>query len=168
MIEVKKLTEIDLPNIRHVTEVVRKSLAHDSWFIPMSDETMDNMFSVNSTLTVFGAFDEGELAAVALIDTDPDEMRDLTSAMDLDVSAGGELGACVVLPDHRGKNLMYLVCRQLITVAEDMGLAYLVASAHPENIASNRSLQKLGMEYVTTLVRCGDYIRNAYRILLSK
>ena len=168
MIEVKRLSIDNLPDIRKVTDTVRKSLVNDSWFIPMSDETMDNMFAADTTLSVYGAFDDGVLAAVALIDIDPEEMLDLVSAMDLPLSACGELGACVVLPDHRGKNLMYLVCRKLISIAQEMGLKYLVASAHPDNIASNRTLQKLGMEHVKTLVRCGGYIRNAYRIELDK
>jgi RimJ/RimL family protein N-acetyltransferase len=47
-----------------------------------------------------------------------------------------------------------------------MGLAYLVASAHPDNVASNRSLKKLGMEHKQTLVRGEKFLRNAYCLLL--
>ena len=166
MIEIKKLDCNDLPAVRHVMDIVRGSLANDSWFIPMSEETMEGMFSCNTTLTVYGAFVDGILAAIALIDTDVDEMADLTTAMNLPSNTGGELGACVVLPEYRGQHLMHLVCSHLVTVAKDMGLAYLVASAHPDNVASNRSLKKLGMEHRQTLVRGEKFLRNAYCLLL--
>lgn len=167
MIQIRRLNSADLPAVRYVTEAVRSSLVNDAWFIPMSEETMDAMFSEGSTLTVYGAFEGDTLAAVALIDTDIEEMADLTGSMKLPGDAGAELGACVVLPEHRGKNLMYLVCQQLVTVARDMGLSYLVASAHPDNIASNHSLKKLGMKHRATLIRCGGYLRNAYCLPLK-
>lgn len=167
MVDIRKLVDSDLPSVRYVMGAVRNALANDAWFIPMSDDTMDSMFSASSTLTVYGAFVDNELAAVALIDTDPGEMADLTAVMDLPADTGGELGACVVLPEHRGKKLMYLVCRELVAAAKEMGLNYLVASAHPDNSASNCSLKKLGMECKTTLTRSGDYLRNAYCLLLK-
>lgn len=167
MIQIRELNSADLPAVRYVTDTVRSALVNETWFIPMSEEIMDAMFSEVSTLTVYGAFNGDTLAAVALIDTDPDEMADLTTAMKLPGDTGGELGACVVLPEYRGKNLMYLVCEKLVAAAKDMGLSYLVASAHPDNIASNHSLKKLGMEHRTTLTRSGIYLRNAYCLVLK-
>ena len=168
MITIRMLNSEDLPAVRRTMEAVRSTLTNTAWFIPMPDETMDAMFSDGTTLTVCGAFEDDELAAIALIDTDVDEMADLVAAMQLpENTLGGELGACVVLPAHRGKNLMYLVCRQLIDEAKQMGLSFLVASAHPDNAASDRSLRKLGMERRVTLTRSGSYLRNGYYLPLK-
>lgn len=169
MTEVKMLDSSNHVSIRALAKKVESKLIDESWFIPMPEEALENMFASDSTLTVCGAFVDGVLAAIALIDTDPAEMADLSEAMSLPTdAAAAELGACMVLPEYRGNNLMHLVCQRLVAEAKEMGLAFLVASAHPDNAASNKSLKKLGMEHRTTLIRGNSYLRNAYCLLLGE
>ena len=50
----------------------------------------------------------------------------------------------------------------IMSEAKNQGFVYLVATAHPDNIASNTSLSKLGLSYKKTVVRTGGYLRNVY------
>ena len=68
----------------------------------------------------------------------------------------------MVLPEYRGQNLMLDVNNALLNVAKEMGIDYFVATVHPDNIASNRSVQKMGMQLKTTITRTGGYERNVY------
>ena len=92
-----------------------------------------------------------------------DEFRELSVASGISLERkGAELGGSMVLPDYRGQNLMYDVNKKLLEVAKENGIEYLVATVHPENIASNRSVLKLGMQKTATIVRTGGYLRNVY------
>ena len=50
----------------------------------------------------------------------------------------------------------------LVKEAKHRGFEYLIATAAPENIASNKSLLKLGMKCVCQINRYGKYLRNCY------
>ena len=61
---------------------------------------------------------------------------------------------------------MHKVNSKLIEIAKKKGFEYLVATAHPDNVASNKSLAKLGMECKAQIIRAGKYLRNVYMIKL--
>ena len=52
-----------------------------------------------------------------------------------------------VLPEHQGQGYAAEITRELVRFAFDvLGAARVVAETHPDNLASNRVLQKLGFE----------------------
>lgn len=168
MTEIIRLDKSHLDGFLHINEIILKTLADPEWYIPMSEYNATHLFDDGSGFIVYGAVVDGTLAGVTLIDTEQSEFCDLCDAIGLPDSAKtGELGACMVLPDYRGKNLMYLMNSALIAKAKELGFDYLVASAHPDNIASNTSLKKAGFECKATLIRCSHYLRNAYCIKLA-
>ena len=73
-----------------------------------------------------------------------------------------EIGRCMVLSGYRGQNLMVKVNEALIKEAENNGIDILVATAHPDNIPSNKSFEKLGFKKCCTKTLWGDYLRNIY------
>lgn len=163
MTEIKRLDQSHHNDFLKINNTILKTLTNTEWYIPMSEYNAQHIFDDGSTIVVYGAIIDGVLAGVTLIDLDKAEYSDLCDAIGIpEDKKGGELGACMVLPDYRGQNLMYLMNTELIKAAHEMGLDYLVASAHPDNIASNSSLRKIGFECKAQLTRCGHYIRNAY------
>lgn len=169
MTEIIRLDKSHLDGFLHINKTILETLVNPEWYIPMSEYNVTHLFDGDSGFIVYGALVDGMLAGVTLIDTEQSEFCDLCDAIGLPDSAKiGELGACMVLPEYRGKNLMYLMNSQLISKAAELGFDYLVASAHPDNVASNTSLKKVGFECKTTLVRCGHYLRNAYCLQLTR
>jgi RimJ/RimL family protein N-acetyltransferase len=130
--------------------------------MPFSEENLQNTFAEGSSLVIYGAFIDGTLGAVSLFDTNQEEFKELAKVCGVSTDKGAELGGSMVLPDFRGQNLMLDINLKLIEVAKRMGLKYFVATVHPDNIASNSSVKKLGMQYVTTITRTGGYLRNVY------
>lgn len=163
MIEIKRLDKSNQQDFIEFNRVIANNLQNPKWFIPFSQENLLHTFDEGSSLVVYGAFVGGVLACISLFDTNWAEFEEVALAIGIDKKRkGAELGGCMVLPSFRGKNLMFEVNKALISVAKEMGIEYFVATAHPDNVASNRSLQKLGMEQKKTIIRCGEYLRNVY------
>ncbi len=149
-----------------INNVIRETIENPLWFMPFSCENLENTFADGSTLTVYGAEVNGKIACVSIYDTDENEWGELALALGVESGKIAELGGSMTLPEFRGRNLMQKVNQKLLEVAKQNGFEYLVATAHPDNIASNKSLQKIGMECKAQIIRAGKYLRNVYIIKL--
>lgn len=47
-------------------------------------------------------------------------------------------------------------------LAKQMGFDYIISMAHPENIASKKSLEKVGLEYVKTTTVNEKFLRDIF------
>ena len=162
MLEIKILDEGFTDEFCALSEAVYNKLENKEWYIPMSQENMKTALK-NEVFTVVGAIKDGVLAGVSLIDRTREEFAQLSEVAGVGAGKkGAELGACMVLPEYRGNNLMHLMNVELVKLARQSGIEYLVATAHPDNIASNTSLVKLGFKKQAQIIRDGHYLRNSY------
>lgn len=166
MKEIKRLTKAHHQDFKRINAETRKTLANPSWFMPFSEEVLETLLNENSPLVVYGCFIDGTLAGVSLFDTTYEEFSQLAEILGVTDKKVAELGGSMVLPEFRGQHVMYDVNVALMQAAREMGIEYFVATAHPDNIASNSSLKKLGMELKTTITRAGGYLRNVYLLEL--
>lgn len=166
MEKIIRLTKEHHKEFVEINRIIRNNLVNSSWFMPFSEENLTKTFDDDSTLTIYGTIVDGTLACVSLYDTDEREWIELCDVLGVKSKKVAELGGSMVLPEYRGKNLMQIVNQRLVEVAKESGLEYLVATAHPDNIASNKSLTKLGMECKTQITRAGKYLRNVYMMKL--
>ncbi|MBQ7036178.1 MAG: GNAT family N-acetyltransferase [Clostridia bacterium] len=167
------MTEIQRLDASHhtaylaLTQEVLGCLPNPDWFMPLSDELLKTMFLPESTFVVHGCFVDGELAGVSLYDTCYEEIEEVAKAAGAPLTKkGAELGISMVLPKFRGQNMMYKLNSSLVEAAKEKGFDYLLATAHPDNLPSNASIRKLGMEYKKTIIRQGHYERNVYFMAL--
>ena len=167
MIEIVPLTKANHEDFVRINRIVQKTLTNSSWFMPFSEENLAKAFDDCSTFTVYGAVEDGRVVALSLLDSDEGEWGELADALKISGKIV-ELGGSMVLPEARGRNLMYEINLALLDRARHEKIDYVVATAHPDNLASNRSLQKLGMECKAKIIRAGKYLRNVYIIKLQK
>lgn len=75
-----------------------------------------------------------------------------------------ELGGALVSvePRYRNKGIMTSLSKKLCEVASQEGYDYIIATAHPDNIASNKILPKLEMKLFSTITTSSGYLRNVY------
>ena len=163
MKEIKRLNKSNQQDFINFNRIIRENLQNPEWFMPFSEENMLHTFDEGNTLVVYGAFVDGELACISLFDTNEEEFKELSVACKANPNKkGAELGGSMVLPKFRGQNLMLDVNNKLLDVAKEMGIDYFVATVHPDNAPSNRSVQKMGMQFKTVITRAGGYLRNVY------
>ena len=95
-----------------------------------------------------GAWDGEHLVALAILYVPQEDDDEVLAPMLQTVNAEGHRAAnykiCLVHPDWRGHHLQILLGQRLHDEARRMGIDLLCSTASPLNIASIRSLQKLG------------------------
>ena len=57
---------------------------------------------------------------------------------------------------------MYNINVKVVEKAREMGFKRLVATVHPDNVASRTSAEKLGFVKKAVIQRQGKYLRNVY------
>ncbi|MCC8143697.1 MAG: GNAT family N-acetyltransferase, partial [Tannerellaceae bacterium] len=124
-------------------------------------EEVDAFFE-GSKNVLYGVMDNGVLAAVSGLLFDLDDFTEEFKLLQIRPEEVGEIGGSMTLPVYRNKGYMSAINKELMGVAGQMGLKYIVATAHPDNVASNKSLQKLGMQKIKEFCRHGEYVRSLY------
>ncbi|OCL94362.1 hypothetical protein [Arcobacter porcinus] len=72
----------------------------------------------------------------------------------------------MTLKSARGKKCMLNLNKILLDLAKEKNIKYIIATAHPKNIASNKSLKNLNMVFVKEIIR-SNYPRNLYILELN-
>lgn len=161
MLEIRKLEYTDSPELELLIAQIESTIACSTWWLPIVAEARANFF--NDEWTIFlGAYADGKLVAASALFLDKFEYGESASHLKIHHDNIAEIGRCMVAPEFRGQNLMYQLNVRLLEYAHDRCIQTLIATAHPDNIASNRSLLKLGMKYECTIAKREKYLRNIY------
>lgn len=145
---------------------IEGSLSDELFWLPIKKEAKDNFFNEEWTCFV-GAFDQEKLVAAAALffnEFEFGETLDTVGVNRADFSSYAEIGRCMVLPEYRGRGLMCSMIASLKEIAIEAEKKYLVATVHPQNMASRRSLENAGMRQIGETVKCGKYPRCIYRL----
>jgi RimJ/RimL family protein N-acetyltransferase len=158
MIDTRVLTESDAAALDDLIEVIESNLEHKEWWFPITKKSRSLFFDGKSAV-LMGAFYGNKLVAASgmffyevLSETNVSTLSDELA----------EIGRCMVLPKYRGDNLMLKLNRELVAKARELGKKGLVATAHPDNIASCRSLETLGFTKKCLVKKWNNYSRNYY------
>jgi len=160
IIRLKKEYHNDLKEIVNITA---NNLANPEWLIVMTKDEIENIFD-NKNAIMYGVIDNEKLISISGLFFDESDYLDIEKLCGIEGSRVAEIAECMTLPEARGNNYMLKINEKIIEEAKQLGFEYIIATAHPENIASNHSLQKLGMECKGQFKRYGKYLRNYYLI----
>lgn len=92
---------------------------------------------------------------------DIEDLKYELETLNIQTNYCAEIGASMTLKSARGKKCMLNINKKLMEVAKDKGLKYIIATAHPDNIASNISLRNLKMKFIKEFSR-QSFPRNLY------
>jgi RimJ/RimL family protein N-acetyltransferase len=143
-----------------------KTLTNKKLWLPIKEKVKDNLFNKNF-LCFLGAFDNNKLIAASALFFDEFEYKDTVKAVDLKSDSIAEIGRCMVDFEHRGKNLMFTLNTKLLDIAKKKKIKDVVATVHPKNVSSYKSLQKLGMKKIGTITKSIDFTRDVYHLNLN-
>ena len=156
------LTPSDRASHEAMSRDIVATLSSPVMLIPMTPSEYDSTFTSESNDVVYGLFDSEErLVATSSLLHDVRDYAGNVELADILTHRCAEIGESMVLPAWRGHGYMLMLNRLIKTEAERQGIEYMLATAHPDNTASNRSLRQLGYRLVKTFERHGR-LRNLY------
>ena len=158
----KRVTKVDATEVFHLVEIVLNSLDRKEFFMPDSDQEKTRFFDENYAYT-YGAYKGDKLIAINQIYIEEDSSEEYRKILNIDKAKSiCELGGFLVIKEYRGKGIMTKLSKMQYDLAKTLGFDYIVATAHPENIASCKVLEKLGMKLYDTITTSNNYLRNLY------
>lgn len=156
------LTPEDRALHKTMSENIVATLVSPVMLIPMTDAEYDETYTEQSEDVVYGILDaEGRLVATSSLLHNVVDYAANPELSEILKHRCVEIGESMVLPEYRGNGYMLMLNRLIKAEAIKQGMEYMLATAHPDNIASNKSLRKLGYRLVKTFDRHG-YLRNLY------
>lgn len=156
----RQLTINDKKLFNEFNKTILDSIANSEWFIPFSPD--DEQVLTPDHDLFLGVFDGDKLVGISgLILTEAfyGEIRDVLGLQGKKIA---EVGGSMVLPEYRGKNIMLSINKMLVQIAKEQGYEYLVATVHPDNVASRTSAETLGFVKKDCILRKGKFLRNVY------
>lgn len=159
MIVFRQLEQDDSESLYMLINDIECSLPDATWWLPIKKTAQEHFFDKSWTI-FYGAFDKDKLVAASGLFINPYEYAECAIQLGLNLDKTAEIGRCMVLPDYRGHNLMFMLNKLLIEEALKLDRSTIIATAHPNNISSNKSLIKLGMSIKGEIVKMDSYPRN--------
>ena len=156
---IRKLTPNDKPQLDNLIKKIESSLPHKDWWLPIPSTAYEHFFDEAWTLFC-GAFDQEKLVGASALFFNEFEYGKAVSYIHLTTQKIAEIGRCMVSPDYRGHELMFKMNEFLFGV-NPKKVDCFVATAHPENMPSIKSLEKSGFIKQATFVKA-DMKRNIY------
>ena len=78
-----------------------------------------------------------------------------------------ELGGNLVLPEYRGNGITTKLQTIELELAKKLGFDYIISMAHPDNIGSCKTLQKVGLKFVRETTLSNGFLRKLYVLKLK-
>ena len=149
----KKVEEKDKEQLFNLIDIVLGGLPNPDFFIPYEQWEYDSMFDEVNYAPLYGAYDGDKLVGMAQLYVSQDMLKDFKEEFGLADAKVCELGGNLVLPEYRGNGITTKLQTIELELAKELGYDYIISMAHPDNVGSCKTLERVGLEYVkeTTL-----------------
>lgn len=162
MIEYKKVLIDDKNKVEDLVKNVIEKLENKEYFIPPFNNEFNEMFNENISI-IYGAYDGEKLVAIAKLElVEKYDVFELKQILNLKNYKVAELGRYLCLLEYRNCGIMQNLQKILIEEAQNLNYQYLVATAHPDNVASNKVIAKGNFELKEVKTLSNGYYRNIY------
>jgi len=149
------LTPCDRARHKAMSDIIYNALPDKEMLIPMTEDEYDDTYTDENQDVVYGVFKGDTLIATSSLLHDVRAYSVNSELKDVLTFPSVEIGESMVLPEYRGRNLMLRLNELIKAEAIRQGCRYMLATAHPDNKASNASLCKLGYQILKEFTRAG-------------
>ena len=166
MLEFRKITEDYKEQLFDLIDKVLSNIP-DGHFIPYEQWELDSMFDEQNYAPLLGAFEGDKLVGMAQLYVSQEMMAGFKKDFELEEFSVCELGGNLVLPEYRGKGITTTLQKMLLEVAKERDFDYIISMAHPDNIASLKTLEKVGLKFYKTMSVANGFNRSLYMLKLK-
>ena len=158
----KRILSKDNEQVNNLITIVLDELENKDFFIPIAEDELKDIYN-DEVCILYSAYDKDKLVAIAKLDlNDQYDVAELKQLLNIEKYQVAELGRYLCLPDYRRKGIMKNLQKLLISEAKKLNYDYLVVTAHPQNIASNKTILKEEFELKITKMLSKGFYRNIY------
>lgn len=164
----KKITEKDKDQLLNLINTVLNDLEDPSYFIPYEDWELNSMFDEENYAPLYGAYDNNKLVGMAQLYVSQDMLSDFKKEFKLTGYQVCELGGNLVLKEYRELGITTTLQKMELELAKKLGFDYIISMAHPNNIGSSKTLERVGLKYIKTTTLSNGFLRNLYMLKLKE
>lgn len=158
----KKIEQKDKEQLFNLIDIVLNGLEDKAYFIPYEQWELDSMFDEVNYAPLYGAYDGNKLVGMAQLYISQNMLDDFKKEFDLTEYKVCELGGNLVLPEYRGQGITTQLQTMELNLAKDLGFDYIISMAHPNNVGSCKTLERVGLEFVRETTLSNGFLRNLY------
>ena len=158
----KKVQQKDKKQLFELIDTVLDGLENKEYFIPYEQWEMDSMFDEKNYAPLYGAYDGEKLVGMAQLYISQDMLADFKKEFGLEDYIVCELGGNLVLPEYRGNGITTTLQKIEIELALELGFDYVISMAHPDNIGSQKTLEKVGLNFIKETRLSNGFLRKLY------
>lgn len=166
MLEFKKITQEHKEQLFDLIDKVLSNIP-EGHFIPYEQWELDSVFDEENYAPLYGAFDGDKLVGMAQLYVSQDMMSGFKKDFNLENYTVCELGGNLVLPEYRGRGITTTLQKMELEIAKQRGFDYIISMAHPDNVASCKTLEKVGLKFYKTMSVANGFLRNLYMLKLN-
>lgn len=164
----KKITKKDSKQLFSLIDTVLGGLDNPEYFIPYEDWEYESMFDEENYAPLYGAYDGDKLVGMAQLYVSQKMLADFKKDFGLSSKIKvAELGGNLVLSEYRGLGITTQLQKLELEIAKERGFDYLISMAHPDNIGSCKTLEKVGLKFVNQQKVANGFLRNLYMLKLK-
>ena len=151
--EIRKLTDLDIRDFCNLIKDMYAHLENLEWFSPMPFDEENVKIMINKPrFFIVGAFDDNKLCGVASLDYKCGKLiGKVEFPKDCNTDKLVESGFAMVHSNYRGRGIMKQMLSILLDEAKKQGYEWIFGKVHKNNLASYKSLEKLGFKKVKDL-----------------
>ena len=157
----RQLTDADKIGLDLLIRDVEASLPDEKFWLPISKTSKAHFFDDEWTFFL-GAFVQEELVGAAALFFNENEWGESRQTIGIQSTSIAEFGRAMVRSDFRGRGIMNLIASELVKVATGKPVDYLLATVHPNNIPSQKTVKMMGMEKAGFCVKNGGFERDIF------
>ena len=158
----KKVEEKDKEQVFQLIDTVLRGLPNPAFFIPYEQWEYDSMFDEVNYAPLYGAYDGEKLVGMAQLYVSQDMLKDFKEEFNLSEYTVCELGGNLVLPEYRGNGITTKLQTMELELGKQLGFDYIISMAHPDNIGSCKTLERVGLEFVKETTLSNGFRRKLY------
>jgi len=158
----KKIEKKDSEQLFKLIDIVLGGLENPEYFIPYEQWELDSMYDEVNYAPLYGAYDGDKLVGMAQLYVSQDMLSDFKKEFGLEDFKVCELGGNLVLPEYRGRGITTKLQIIEMELAKQLGFDYIISMAHPDNIGSCKTLERIGLEFVRETKLSNGFLRKLY------
>ena len=163
----KKIEEKDKEQLFKLIDTVLEGLENQEYFIPYEEWEFDSMFDEENYAPLYGAYDGDKLVGMAQLYVSQDMLADFKKEFGLEEYTVCKLGGKLVLPEYRGNGIKTTLQKIEFEIAKQRGFDYIISMAHPDNLSSCKTLEKVGLNFVRETRLSNGFLRKLYMLKLK-